>query len=70
MEQQIQDLQKQISELSGKIDRVLNASPSDLLTKKEYLEKRKISATKLWREEKRGQVVPVFIGSSKYYKIG
>lgn len=69
MEEQLQALTKQVQELTAKLDTALNKGNNSLLTKKEYLAARKISRTKLWREEKRGQVKPIFIGSSKYYKL-
>ncbi|WP_312084465.1 hypothetical protein [Epilithonimonas hominis] len=67
-------IQNQLANITAKLDQVLgeNSQTSDnseLLTKKEYLKIRKISDTTLWREEKRGQVTAVVIGSKKYYKL-
>lgn len=63
---------EQLAVINSKLDHALSnlSNPEEeLLTKKEYLQKRKISITTLWREEKNGQIAPIFIGSKKYYKL-
>lgn len=74
MENPFSAIQNQLANITAKLDQVLgeNSQTSDnseLLTKKEYLKIRKISDTTLWREEKRGQITAVVIGSKKYYKL-
>lgn len=74
MENPFSAMYNMMASIDSKLDQILgnNSQTSDnpeLLTKKEYLKIRKISDTTLWREEKRGQVTPIFIGSKKYYKL-
>lgn len=72
MENPFSAIENQLASINSKLDQALSMSRSkeeELLTKKEYLQKRKISITTLWREEKKGQIAPIFIGSKKYYKL-
>ena len=61
-----------LTAINSKLDQALKASSTqetELLTKKEYLKKRQISLTTLWREEKSGKIKPIIIGSQRYYKM-
>lgn len=74
MENPFSAIQNQLANIDAKLDKILgnnsqSSDNSELLTKKEYLQIRKISDTTLWRELKRGQITPVVIGSKKYYKL-
>ena len=72
MENPFSAIENQLATINSKLDQLLNkVNPTEpeLLTKREYLQKRKISTTTLWREEKNGQIAPIFIGSKKYYKV-
>ncbi|MCJ8498555.1 hypothetical protein MVI27_09805 [Chryseobacterium salipaludis] len=72
MDNPFTELSSKIDALQSKLDLLLQAKdqqPDQLLTKKEYLQKRQISHTTLWREEKRGLVVPVQVGGKRYYKF-
>ncbi|MDP2452638.1 MULTISPECIES: hypothetical protein [unclassified Kaistella] len=74
MENPFSAMYNMMASIDSKLDQILgeNSQTSDnseLLTKKEYLKIRKISDTTLWREEKRGQISAVVIGSKKYYKL-
>lgn len=71
MENPFITIAEQLATINAKLDQALSttADSGELLTKKEYLQKRKISYTTLWREETRGQVTPVMVGGKKYYKL-
>lgn len=72
MENPFAAIEKQLATINSKLDQVLQegkAAEPELLSRKEYLKKRGISDTSLWREEKDGLIAPVFIGRKKYYKF-
>lgn len=55
--------------LHAAISAAENTTKEELLTRKEYLQRRQISSSTLWREEKSGLVQPTFIGAKRYYKM-
>ncbi|WP_312752156.1 hypothetical protein [Epilithonimonas hominis] len=71
MENPFTTIAEQLAVINTKLDALStnNADSDELLTKKEYLQKRKISVSTLWREETRGLITPVTIGGKKYYKL-
>ena len=63
-------ISQQLATINSKLDAVLGVQqPTELITRREYLQIRKISEATLWREEKKGLVKTRKIGGKKYYSL-